>query len=76
MAAQLRHGADRAGKNVDQIADYAYFSNDSWMIGAAEGEPEGSPTYFVAIDERIIEKSHRELKEIIRFASNAVEIAL
>lgn len=32
--------------------------------------------YFVAIDERIIEKSHRELKEIIRFAYNAVEIAL
>ena len=47
MAAQLRHGADRAGKNVDQIADYAYVSNGSWMIGAAEGEPEGSPAYLL-----------------------------
>lgn len=66
--------AAHAGKNVNQIADYAYFSNGSWMIGAAEGEPEGSPAYLLTAEGKCIKKTHQDSPEIDEFISCAVKV--
>lgn len=73
-AAKLRRGADCAEKNVDWMADYAYFSNGSWMIGAAEGEPEGSPAYLLTVGGKCIKKTHQDSPEIDEFISRAVKV--